>query len=354
MTFHPRDLEVPIVLAPLAGGPGTPALAIAVSEAGGLGFIGAGYRATDGVRSEIEAIRQATSRPFGVNLFVPGDATVDDVALRGYAELIAEEARRYGVAAGEPRRDDADWSAKLDLLVAQPVPVVSFTFGCPPREAISALRAAGSAVWITVTEVSEAVTAREAGADALVVQGVEAGGHRGSFVDRDRWSQVGVLPLLRLVANELELPMIAAGGIADGPGVAAVLAAGANAAQLGTAFLRTPEAGTAAAHRKALANPGRTSLTRSFTGRLARGLVNKFMEDHDAHAVQAYPHVHYLTAPLRAAARLRGDADMVNLWAGEAFSLSQEIPAGDLVRKLGADCRKALMDAAEQYGPTGV
>jgi nitronate monooxygenase len=180
------------------------------------------------------------------------------------------------------------------------------------------LHDAGSEVWVTVTSAAEADLAAAAGADALVVQGAEAGGHRGGFHDTDE--AIGLLPLLQLISGRTELPLVAAGGLATGAAVAAALAAGARAAALGSAFLRCPEAGTSPVHREALRSGAPTALTRAFTGRLARGIRNRFLEEHTAEAPSAYPEVHYLTAPLRQAGRTSGDADLVNLWAGQAYS----------------------------------
>ena len=187
-----------------------------------------------------------------------------------------------------------------------------------------------------------------AGADALVVQGVEAGGHRASFDDAAP-GEVALLPLLSLVRATADVPLVASGGIATGAAVAAVLAAGAAAAQLGTAFLRTPEAGTVPAHRDAIATDAPTMLTRAFTGRTARGLANRFAREHSADAPSAYPEVHHLTAPLRAAARAAGDADGFNLWAGQAHALARDEPAADLVRRLGAEARAALRAAVARW-----
>jgi nitronate monooxygenase len=334
-------LPHPIVQAPLAGGPSTPELAAAVAGAGGLGFLAAGYKSPEAVRADLAATRALTDEPFGLNLFLAGEAPVDSDALAAYARRLQPEADRYGVELGEPRYDDDSFAAKLALALEERVPIVSFTFGCPAPELVERLHARGLAVWVTVTEVDEALAAVRAGADALVVQGVEAGGHRGSFEDRDGRGELALLPLLRAIAREVELPLVAAGGIADGDGVAAVLAAGARAAQIGTAFMRCPEAGTSPAHRAALARPGRTALTRAFTGRRARGIVNRFLEEYGAHAPAAYPHVHHLTAPLRAAGREAGDADTINLWAGESYALAEELPAADLVRRWSADAGAA-------------
>jgi nitronate monooxygenase len=202
-------------------------------------------------------------------------------------------------------------------------------------------------VWVTVTTPAEARTAVEAGTDALVVQGAEAGGHRGSFDDAAPGT-IGLLALLQLVTAETDLPLIATGGIMSGAGIAAVLVAGAAAAQLGSALLLTPEAGTSTPHREHVGREGETALTRAFSGRTARGIVNRFQREHDADAPSAYPEIHHLTAPLRAAARERGDAEAINLWAGQAHPLARTQPAGELVRMLAAEARAALRAAAER------
>jgi len=344
-------LRHPIVLAPLAGGAATPALVAAVSDAGGIGFVGAGYRTAADTAAQIDAVRALTGAPFGVNVFVPRHDPVDAAALGAYLERLGPEAERLGVAVGEPRDEDDDWGAKIALLLAAGVPVVSFTFACPPAETVAALRAAGSEVWVTVTSPAEGRGARDAGADALVCQGAEAGGHRGSFDDRDDAEALGLLALLRLVAGEVNRPLVAAGGIADGASVAAVLAAGASAAQLGTAFLRAAEAGTPPAYREALGEETPTALTRAFTGRTARGLVNRFLSEHSTAAVTAYPQVHHATAPLRAAARARGDAGGFNLWAGQAHRLAREAPAAEIVRRLAREAAAAAQGAAARLSP---
>ena len=334
-------LTHPIIQAPLAGGPSTPDLTVAVSEAGGLGFLAAGYRSAEAVRADIRAVREQTDAPFGVNLFALREQAVDRRALSEYVE-------RLGPAAGEPRFEDDDWQAKLDVLRDERVPVASFTFGCPAREEIAGLRRLGTEVWVTVTSPAEASAAAAAGADALVAQGTEAGGHRASWVDGDDAEQLALLPLLRLVAQAVPgPPLVAAGGISDGAAVAAALAAGASAAQVGTAFMRAAEAGTHPSHRAALAEQAPTALTRAFTGRQARGIVNRFMVDHPDAPI-AYPHIHHATAPLRAAARERGDAEAFNLWAGQAHSLATEAPAAEIVRKLSEGAREALEAARGQ------
>jgi len=346
-------LAVPIVLAPLAGGPSTPELTAAVSNAGGFGFLAAGYLAAPALAERLEGTRTLTDAPIGVNLFVPGTPAPPDTA-DAYAARLADDARQAGVELGAARFDDDDWAAKLELLIATPVAVVSFTFGCPEPEVIDRLHDAGSEVWVTVTRPDEARLAVDAGADALVVQGAEAGGHRASFRDEpaeDLTGGIGLLSLLQLVRAQADLPLVATGGIGTGRAVAAVLAAGAAAAQLGTAFLGCPEAGTAAVHRQALGGSAPTAMTRAFTGRLARGIRNRFLDRHSTAAPAAYPEVHHLTAPLRQAGRSTGDPGLVNLWAGQTFELGRQLPAGQLVLTLAEEARAALQQARERLGP---
>jgi nitronate monooxygenase len=345
------ELQVPIVLAPLAGGPGTPQLAAAVTNAGGLGFLGAGYLSADTLGGQLRKARELAGGPLGVNLFVPGSPASSE-AVAEYAVIIAAEARLAGVELGQARFDDDDWAAKLALLTAEPPAVTSFTFGCPDAAVIATLKEAGSEAWVTVTTPAEAVLAATAGADALVVQGSEAGGHRGSFTDDpadDAAGGFGLLSLLQLARSRTSLPLVAAGGISTGEGIAAVLAAGAAAAQLGTAFLNSPEAGTSQLQRTAVASSTPTAMTRAFTGRLARGIRNQFLDNHSQHAPAAYPDIHYLTSPVRAAGRSSGNADLVNLWAGQTHELSRELPAADLVAALMSDARAALQAAASRY-----
>jgi nitronate monooxygenase len=340
--FELGSLRYPIIQAPMAGGPSTPELAAAVSSAGGLGFLAAGYRTAQDVRRDVRHTRELTAEPFGVNLFHLSPGDVDSARVKAYAERLAADEQRRGVAVGEPRFDDDELEAKLALVAELGIPVVSFAFGSPTTEQVSRLHDRDAAVWVTVTDAQEGQTATAAGADALIAQGIEAGGHRGSFEDTDGRGELSLLPLLRLLDRATDRPLVASGGIADGPGVAAALVAGAGAVQIGTGFMLAHEAGTAPAHREALGQSRPTAVTRAFTGRRARGIVNAFMRDHGAAAPSAYPHIHYLTAPLRAAARAAGDAEGVNLWAGEAHLLAQAGPAAELVRQLGDDARAAL------------
>jgi nitronate monooxygenase len=341
------QLQHPIVLAPLAGGSSTPELTAAVSEAGGLGFLPSGYLSPEGLEERMVRVRELTDAPFGVNLFVPGDPSAETPGLDDYLQRIAPEANRYGAELGEAHYDDDAYLEKLALVSSQRPAVASFTFGCPDPERIGSLKESGVEVWVTATTPGEARIAAKAGADALVLQGSEAGGHRASFTDADD-EPLSTLVLLRLVAQRVRLPLIATGGLTDGPAVAAVLAAGAAAAQLGTAFLRADEGGTEPAYRKALGSNTPTALTRAFSGRRARGIVNGFMSEHSEAAPAAYPQIHHATSPLRAAARKLGDPDGFNLWAGQAHELAPTGPAGEILRSISEGARQALESAANR------
>ncbi|MCX4880717.1 MULTISPECIES: nitronate monooxygenase [unclassified Streptomyces] len=332
----------PIVQAPMAGGVSVPHLAAAVAEAGGLGFLAAGYKTTDGMYQEIKQLRSLTSRPFGVNVFLPQPEYADPGAIEIYAHQLAGEASWYETELGDPDsgRDDG-FEPKLAVLLDNPVPVVSFHFGVPSRAVIDSLHRAGTFTLATATTAEEALAVERSGADAVIAQGVEAGGHQGTHRDipENDGSGIGLLSLVAQIRETVSIPIVAAGGIMRGGQIAAVLAAGASAAQLGTAFLATPESGASAVHKQALTNPlfVRTELTRAFSGRPARGLVNRFLHEHGPYAPAAYPEVHHLTAPLRKKAAASGDAQGMALWAGQGHRMARELPAGQLVEVLAAE-----------------
>jgi NAD(P)H-dependent flavin oxidoreductase YrpB (nitropropane dioxygenase family) len=330
--------DLPIVAAPMAGGPTTLALVDAVAGAGGFPFLAAGYKSASDVAADIDSAR-AIGRPFGVNLFVPSRSAVDSSAFRAYAESIEGEAAAVGVSLDPmPRADDDDWDAKIALLVEQPAPVVSFTFGLPSAVELAALQRAGSMVVGSVTTTEEARQAAELGVDALLVQGPDGGGHSATF-DPSRRIEPVVLPdLVRQVRSVVDLPVVAAGGV-DGPAaVQSLLAAGAVGVAVGTLLLRTDEAGTSPTHRAALVDPrfDRTVITHAFTGRPARGLLNGFIERHEDAAPLGYPELHHLTRPMRQAAAKSGDPDRLHLWAGTGYRSAPTGSAADVVRMLGS------------------
>ncbi|WP_329235867.1 nitronate monooxygenase [Actinoallomurus sp. NBC_01490] len=330
-------LTVPVLAAPMAGGAGTPALVTAAARAGGLGFLAAGYKTPEALAGQIAAVR-AEGVPFGVNVFAPNPVPVDLDAYRRYARAIQPEAEPYGLdlTAGEPVEDDDRWKDKIDLLLADPVPVVSFTFGVPEPAVVGALRAAGSLVAQTVTSAEEARRAEEAGAGLLVVQCSAAGAHSGTLTPERMPEEIPLTELLARVRRATELPLIAAGGLATPDDVAGALRAGAAAAMVGTVLLRSEESGASAAHRAALADPARdrTVVTRAFTGRPARGLRNRFTDRYGDSAPSGYPAVHHLTSPLRKAAATANDQEILHLWAGTGHRHATAEPAADILTRL--------------------
>jgi len=333
--FDLRELAVPVVVAPMAGGPSTPALAGAGTNAGGLGFVAAGYLSGDALAERIAAARNLTAGPLGANLFVPQPSAATQEAVEAYAGALAPDAQRYGAELGNPRFTDDDWAAKIDVLLDLRPEVASFTFGLPSVEECGRLRDAGITTVGTVTSVAEADAAIEVGMDAIAVQGPAAGGHRGTFDPVAEPNPQPLRDLLAAVVGRVDVPVIAAGGLMSGDDVRAVIDAGAVAAQLGTAFLLADESGSSPVHRRALQDPQftETSVTKSFSGRYARGLRNRFIDDHEAQAPFGYPEVHYLTGPLRAASVRAGDPHATNVWAGTGF---KAIRTGSVADIMGA------------------
>jgi nitronate monooxygenase len=340
--------DVPIVQAPLGGGPGTPELTAAVGTAGGFGVVGGGYLDPDDLVDVLARTRSLTDRPFGVNLFLapPPRRTKSDAA-RAALSRVAEE---LGLDPAVPDRPRGlpDPDAQLEAVLASDARLVTFAFGAPSRAVTAMLRHAGRLVGGTAQSAADARELAALGVDVVVAQGAEAGGHRGGLPRTAGAGEVpGLLALLPSVVDAVDVPVMAAGGIADGRGVAAALVLGAQAAALGTAFLRTPEAGTAAAYRQALAGADETSTvtTRSFSGRAARGLPNAYVRAFDGEApveVPDFPVMNYLSRPLRTASAAAGSAEAQSLWAGQGVGLSRELPAAELVTVLVAETEKAL------------
>jgi len=355
--FSFASMRMPIVAAPMAGGPSTPALAAAVSSAGGLGFLAAGYKTTAEVAAEIAGVRALTDAPFGVNLFVPaianasaarGEEASPDAraaAVAAYRTALLPEAARYGVELSMPDPADTDeWEDKIALLLRHPVPIVSFTFGCPDSGVIARLREEGSFVIVSVTDAEEARAAAMQAPGALCVQGPLGGGHRPTHSVAKTPGADDVLTLLRGIDAVVDIPLVAAGGITRAEQIARMLASGAAAVQMGTVFLRTPESGASAVYKAALGSGAftETIATRAFSGRVARGLVNRFIRDHDRQAPAAYPEVNQLTRSLRAAAARLGDPDGMSLWAGIGFRDATEEPAAALAARLWAETQRVL------------
>jgi len=329
----------PVFAAPMAGGATTPDLVAAAAQAGGLGFLPGGYRTPSAFAEQLAQVR-ARGIPFGANLFAPNPAPADPDSYRRYRQEMQTEADRYRLRVADlaPVEDDDHWQDKIDLLLADPVPAVSFTFGIPEPTVIARLRRAGTVVLQTVTSAPEAQLAAAAGVDALVVQASAAGGHSGTLTPDQIPPETPLPLLLAEIRAAVPLPLIGAGGIATPDAVDAAIAAGAEAVAVGTVLLRSTESGASAPHRAALADPGRreTVVTRAFTGRPARALRNAFTDAHTADAPVGYPAVHHLTSPIRKAAAQAGDAERVHLWAGTGWRGATEEPAAEILARLAA------------------
>jgi NAD(P)H-dependent flavin oxidoreductase YrpB (nitropropane dioxygenase family) len=325
-------LVIPVIAAPMSGGPTTPAMVVAAAHAGGLGFLAAGYKTPDAIEAEISAVRDA-SIPFGVNVFAPNSVPVSLEDYREYASALQREADRFGLTlAHDPVENDDYFDAKIDLLVSDPVPIVSFTFGVPGRNVIGALQTAGTVVVQTVTSRQEAEVAAAAGVDMLAVQASP----RETFGDADPterprasasliWSQIGQCAI-PVAAVKRHVP----------PTTLRVIHAGAEAAMVGTVLMRADESGTSATHQAALADPSRTEtvITRAFTGRPARGLRNGFIDTYESRALLGFPAIHHLTSPLRKAAAAAGQPDLVHLWAGTGYRHARREPTATILSRL--------------------
>jgi len=331
-------IEHPIIQGPMGGGPSTPELVAAVSNAGGLGSLGAAYLTPDQITDAIRRIRALTSRPFNVNLFAGGWSTDQAFDHGPMLEVLGEVHEKLGLPApAAPTPVPDPFPAQLEAVLDARPPIFSFTFGIPDRDAISRLKARGIVIVGTATTVEEARRLEQAGVDAVVAQGSEAGAHRGTFLDSFEASMVPTLDLVPATTNEVRIPVIASGGLMDGRDIVSALHAGALAAQLGTAFLACPESGASDAYKRAIlaAKEDTTVVTRAFSGRPARGLRNAFMASVDGkEIILPYPLQNALTRPMRTAAAQQGLADYLSLWAGQGVARACAMPAGDLVARL--------------------
>lgn len=346
-------LAHPIIQAPMAGGGDTPALVTAVCEAGALGFIGGAYLTPAQIGEAARAVRAGTARPFGINLFAPQPSPQlpadPGPALAPLAPFFAELGLPPPQAPAAPADVfDDQLTAALDSGAA----AFSFTFGLLPAPAVAAIKGRGLYLMGTATTVDEALALERAGVDAVIAQGSEAGGHRASFGPESEPAMVGSMALVPQVVDAVKLPVVASGGIMDGRGIAAALALGAGAVQLGTAFLTCHEAGVPPAYKQAIlrAREDETRLTRAFSGRPARGIVNRFMDEVDgaggAAGVLPFPFQNALTRPLRAAAAQQGRAEFLSLWAGQGVRLARAQSAADLVARLADETAAAAAGLA--------
>lgn len=336
------NLKQPIIQAPLAGGGDTPELIAAVTEAGGLGFVGAAYLTPSQITGASRAVRGLTAKPFGVNLFAPQSVSHAVQDPRPAMVRIAPFYAELGLSQPQAPVPGADaFTEQLAAALTTEASVFGFTFGVLPEAAVSAVKARGMFLIGTATTVAEALELEKSGVDAIVAQGAEAGGHRGSFAAEFEAAMVGTLSLVPQVVDAVRVPVIASGGIMDGRGIAAALALGAQAVQMGTAFLTCDEAGIPKAYKDAIvkAREDETRLTRAFSGRPARGIVNRFMTEFDRHpeAILPFPLQNALTRPLRSAAAALGRSEYLSLWAGQGLRLARRRPAAELVALLAQE-----------------
>jgi nitronate monooxygenase len=347
------DLELPIVQAPMAGAD-SPQLAAAVSAAGGLGSIGCATLAPADVEDWAARIRTITNRPFNLNFFCHDTPSRDAARERAWIDRLAPYYAEFGISPpGELEGGRAPFDESLCTLVEQlRPPVVSFHFGLPDDALLARVKAAGCKVLCSATTPEEACLLADRGVDAVIAQGAEAGGHRGVFAEdwRSGSGMIGTLSLVPQIVDAVDVPVIAAGGIADGRTVAACMALGASAVQIGTAYLFTPEAGIGSAHRAALA-AGRaadTRITNVMTGRPARGLVNRLVRETGPVASDApdFPLAAPVVAPLRKLAETRDDTGFTPLWAGQSVAMGRVMPAAELTRLLADEARRVLAGLA--------
>lgn len=335
-------VEHPILLAPMAGGPSTPELAAAVSNAGGLGSLGCAYLSPEQAADSIRRTRELTNRPIGVNLFAGGFDNSSRVDPQPMLEMMAEVHRELGLSPPSlppPPRDN--FPELLEVVLEARPEAFSFAFGIPGGKDLDRLRERGILVLGTATTVEEARLLEQAGVDGIIAQGAEAGAHRGTFAGPFEAAMVPTLQLVRDTCAAVSVPVNAAGGLMDGRDIRRALQAGAAAAQLGTAFLASPECGASPAYKHAVLNAKSdiTVVTRAFSGRPARGLRNEFIVrvEGKGAAILPFPMQNSLTRPMRAAAGRRGDAKFLSLWAGQGVARARAMPAGELVRILVAE-----------------
>ena len=337
-------IEHPIIQAPMAGGATTPALVRAVCDAGALGFIGAAYLAPKQILEQARAVRARTKRPFGINLFVPVPSAPPPSSVQPALDALAPYHAELGLPAPAiPSHPIQDFDEQLAAAVESGAAVFSFTFGLLPERAMNAVRSRGMLVLGTATTVEEAIALDRSGVDAIVAQGSEAGAHRGTFGAAPfEAAMIGTMALVPQVVDAVRVPVIASGGIMDGRGVAAALALGAAAVQMGTAFLLADECGIPDSYKDAVfsARETDTRVTRAFSGRAARGIANRFMDELEARGTAAnlgYPVQNALTRPLRAEAAKRNRPEFLSLWAGQGLRLARRAPAASIVRQLVAE-----------------
>lgn len=342
-------IEVPIVQAGMAGGITVPELVAAVSNAGGLGSLGAGYMTPDQIRNAIRAIRSLTDQPFAVNLFIPGETDVDAETISRMNQMLQPYRTQLGIES-PPHLDQAaeSFEEQLEVVIEEGVPVLSFTFGIPSSDSMQELKTKHIRTIGTATTVKEATLLEQSGVDLIVAQGSEAGGHRGTFAGKFEDSLVGTMALVPQIVDHVRIPVIASGGIMDGRGIVASLALGASGAQMGTAFLTCAESGAHLKYKESLLHSTEesTRITRVFSGKPARGIKNAFMLEMEKNAadIPAYPVQNALTRDIRQAAAKQNNPAFMSLWAGQASRLSKPLSASELMDDLVKQTEQILQE----------
>ncbi|MGO4110861.1 NAD(P)H-dependent flavin oxidoreductase [Paenibacillus sp. YAF4_2] len=332
------NIQYPIIQAPMAGGPTTPELIAAVSNAGGLGSLGAGYLTPEQIREAIKEIRKRTNRPFGVNLFVPEQTDVSEDIIEKMNNYLNESRTELGISLNSLTPDLKEtFKEQVQVVLEENVPVFSFTFGIPSQNIIQEMKQHGIVIIGTATTVEEGIQLEATGVDAIVAQGSEAGGHRGAFLGNANDALIGTMALLPQLVDHVAVPVIAAGGIMDGRGLVASLALGASAVQMGTAFLVCPESGAHVVYKGKVmtSSEDSTEITYAYSGKAARGIRNDFINKMRFYPgiIPAYPIQNALTRDIRQAAAKANNPEYMSLWAGQGVRLAKELTASDIVKQ---------------------
>ncbi|WP_152656783.1 nitronate monooxygenase family protein [Oceanobacillus sp. CFH 90083] len=343
-------IKYPIIQAPMAGGITTSKLVTATSNAGGLGMIGAGYMTPVQMQEQIKEIKKLTSKPFGINLFVPSPFQVSEDGIKAANQALNPIRQQLNLphtdsfSISDHQEVVATFMEQIKVVIEEKVPICSFAFGIPPQDVIAELKQHNITLIGTATTVTEAVENEAAGMDLVVVQGSEAGGHRGGFINPEQEGAVGLMALLPQVVDHIRIPAIAAGGIMDGRGVAASICLGAQGVQMGTAFLTCVESGAHKVHKEAILNinEDQTVLTRAFSGKWARGIKNHFILEMEHHEVflPDFPVQNTLTQDIRKAAAIQDNPDFMSLWSGQSPRLAKSQKVEALMENIVAEIKQ--------------
>lgn len=345
------NINYPIIQAPMAGGITTTELVTAVSNHGGLGMIGAGYMNPDQLRNQIKEINQLNVHNFGVNVFVPNEFSVTENELRFSNETLQPiretlQVRNEQLELPTTKNVVKTFHDQINVVLEERVPICSFTFGVPTKEIISKFKERGIILIGTATTVREAIEIERLGMDIVVVQGAEAGGHRGNFIDQTEKSVIGLMSLIPQVVDSVEIPVIAAGGIMDGRGLVASLFLGAKAVQMGTAFLTTDESGAHNIHKEEILKTNEDAIvfTRSFSGKVARGIKNDFIAQIEEHEdmLPSFPVQNTLTQPIRKAASSESNKEFMSLWSGQSPRLAKKQSVKKLIENIIDEANKMI------------